>query len=199
MRLSAKEEAKLRFVSAQKRVNNALYETTHQPGASALKRVLWYFISGLLFRTSLFPSSALKVALLKVFGASIGKGVVVKPCVTVKYPWRLTVGDHCWIGENVWIDNLETVVLGNSVCVSQGALLLTGSHDSTKVTFDFLAFPIVLEDGVWIGAKAVVGGGVRCRSHSILGINSVAESDLEPYTIYKGNPAIPVLKRTIGD
>jgi putative colanic acid biosynthesis acetyltransferase WcaF len=117
--------------------------------------------------------------------------------VNIKYPWLLKIGDHVWIGENVWLDNLCMLVIGDNVCISQGALLLTGSHDHTKSSFDFIANEITLEEGVWIGARAVVGGGVTCKSHSILGINSVAESDLQEYTIYKGNPAIPVLNRFI--
>lgn len=192
-----KREARQQFLSAQKSVNNGLYRTTHRPGASPSKRLLWYIISSLFFRTSLFAVSSFKVKLLKLFGATVGEGVVVKPCVNIKYPWRLTVGDYSWIGENVWIDNLSDVVIGSNACLSQGALLLTGSHDHTRVKFDFLASPIYVEDGVWIGARAVVGGGVRCRSHSILGINSVAEADLQAYTIYKGNPAIAVINRSI--
>jgi putative colanic acid biosynthesis acetyltransferase WcaF len=107
------------------------------------------------------------------------------------------VGNHCWIGEKVWIDNLSEIVIGNHVVLSQGALLLTGSHDHTKPTFDFISHPIVLEDGVWIGANAVVFGGVTCGTHSILGIASVAETNLRPYIIYKGNPSVPVLERII--
>lgn len=194
-----KQEARQRFVAAQKAVNNGLYRTTHKPGASVPKLLLWYLMNALFFKTSLFAVSSLKVALLKLFGARLGKGVMIKPCVNIKYPWRLTIGDYSWIGEEVWIDNLDDVVIGNSVCLSQGALLLTGSHDHTRAKFDFVARPIYLEDGVWIGAKAVVAGGVRCGSHSILGINSVAETDLQPYTIYKGNPAIAVVKRTVSE
>jgi putative colanic acid biosynthesis acetyltransferase WcaF len=101
------------------------------------------------------------------------------------------------MGEDVWIDNLSDVIIGENVTLSQGALLLTGSHDHTRVSFDFISNPIVIEDGAWIGARSVVFGGVTCRTHSILGINSVAEKDLMPYIIYKGNPAVPVLDRTI--
>lgn len=194
-----KQEARQRFVAAQKKVDNALYQTTHKTGASVLKQILWYVVNGVFFKSSLFPLSPLKITILKLFGAKLGNGVVIKPCVNIKYPWRLTVGDYTWIGEKVWIDNLEDVVIGNSVCLSQGALLLTGTHDHTRVKFDFLASPIHLEDGVWIGAKAVVAGGVRCRSHCILGINSVAETDLQPYTIYKGNPAVAVVKRSVSE
>jgi putative colanic acid biosynthesis acetyltransferase WcaF len=180
-----------------KQVDNASYRITIDIGASRFKQMTWYFINILFFKNSFNILSSLKVALLKLFGARLGQGVVIKPAVNIKYPWKLQVGDHSWIGEKVWIDNLSDVIIGRNVTLSQGSLLLTGTHDHTQTTFDFMAYPIILEDGVWIGARAVVSGGSTCRSHSILGINSVAEKDLEAYTIYKGNPAVPVIKRTI--
>jgi putative colanic acid biosynthesis acetyltransferase WcaF len=180
-----------------KQVNNAAYQTTIDIGASRFTQTSWYFINILFFKNPLNVFSSLKVFLLKLYGAKLGKGVVVKPSVNIKFPWKLRMGDHCWIAEEVWIDNLSEVTTGSHVTLSQGALLLTGSHDHTKTTFDFNSQPIALEDGVWIGARAVVFGGVTCRSHSILGIASVAERDLEAYTIYKGNPATAVIKRII--
>ena len=181
----------------QKQVDNASYRTTIDIGASRLKQTAWYFVNIIFFQNPFNLFSSIKIALLKLFGADLGQGVVVKPAVNIKYPWKLRIGDHSWIGEKVWIDNLSDVIIGRNVTLSQGCLLLTGSHDHTRSSFDFISYPILLEDGVWIGAKAVVYGGITCRTHSILGINSVAEKELEPYTIYKGNPAIPVLKRVI--
>ncbi len=184
-------------MSQQKIVNNAAFKTTIQINAGKLKQFCWYFTNIFFFKNSLSISSALKVFLLKLFGASVGKGVVIKPGVNIKYPWKLIIGNNSWIGEEAWIDNLSDVIIGSSVTISQGVLLLTGSHDHTKETFDFISLPIVLEDGVWIGAKAVVFGGVTCKTHCILGINSVAENNLQAWYIYKGNPAVPVLKRNI--
>lgn len=184
-------------MNSSKHVNNQLYKATLRIGASKIKQIIWYFTNVLFFKNSLNASSGLKVFLLKLFGSKVGKGVNIKPGVNIKYPWKLTIGNYVWIGEDVWIDNLSDVTIGNSVTLSQGALILTGSHDSTKETFDFVSFPVVLEDGSWIGAKSVVFGGVTCKTHSVLGINSVAESDLDPFVIYKGNPAIPVIKRII--
>jgi putative colanic acid biosynthesis acetyltransferase WcaF len=180
-----------------KKVNNAAYQTVIQINASRSKQIIWYFINIIFFKNPLNISSGSKILLLKIFGAAIGNGVVIKPAVNIKYPWKLRIGDHSWIGEEVWIDNLSNVAIGANVTLSQGALILTGSHDHTKQTFDFISLPVQLEDGVWIGAKAVVFGGVTCKTHSILGINSVAEQDMKPYIIYKGNPAIAVLSRTI--
>lgn len=181
----------------QKKVNNGLYNTTIQIGASKPKQLLWYVVNIIFFKNPFNIFSGLKVLLLKSFGAAVGTGALIKPGVNIKYPWKLRIGDHSWIGENVWIDNLSDVVIGNSVTISQGALLLTGSHNHTKEKFDFISLPVVLEDGVWIGARGIVFGGVTAGSHSILGMNSVAEKNLQPYLIYKGNPAVPVIERKI--
>ncbi|TDH23314.1 colanic acid biosynthesis acetyltransferase WcaF [Segetibacter sp. 3557_3] len=180
-----------------KKVNNALYTVSIEIGASRLKQMAWYIINVVFFKSNLFIFSSFKVTLLRFFGARVGAGTVIKPAVNIKYPWKLEIGEHCWIGEKVWIDNLSEITIGNSVTISQGALLLTGSHDHSKETFDYISNRIVLEDGVWIGAKATVSGGVTCKSQSILGIGSVAEHNLDSYIIYKGNPAIPVITRMI--
>ena len=154
-----------------------------------LARVLWVLVSGLFFQ-SWFPwPSALKRTLLRLFGANVGHGVVLKPRVTIKYPWKLTVGDYCWIGENVWIDNLGQVTIGSHCCLSQGALLLSGNHNYKRATFDLMVGDITLEDGVWIGARASVGPRVTCHSHSVLAMGSIATRDLEAWMICRGNPA----------
>src|SRR5882724_10849739 len=101
----------------------------YSPGASSFKRLLWYFINALFFQMPFNPSSSVKVFFLRLFGAKLGKGINIKPGVNIKYPWFLEVGDDTWIGEEVWIDNLTTVKIGKNVCLSQGAMLLTGNHN----------------------------------------------------------------------
>ena len=136
--------------------------------------------------------------LLKIFGARIGKGVVIKPGVNIKYPWMLSIGDYTWLGEGVWIDNLAKVQIGSNVCVSQGALLLTGNHDYKRVSFDLIVGEITVKDGAWIGAKSVVCPGVICGTHSVLSVGSITSNNLEDYTIYQGNPAVKIRDRIIG-
>lgn len=161
------------------------------------KILLWYPFNYFLLDSSLPWPGKLKTAVLRLFGAQIGTGLVLKPRVRIKYPWRFSAGNYCWIGEDVWIDNLETVTIGSNVCISQGALLLTGNHDYNKTSFPYRLGRIVLEDGVWIGAKSVVCPGVTCKSHAILTVNSVATKDLDAMFIYSGNPAIKVRSRNI--
>ena len=168
----------------------------YKPGP-ALKRFLWYFMNGLFFKTGILPVYGLKVFILRLFGAKIGKGVLIKPCVNIKYPWFLEIGNHTWIGEHVWIDNLEMVTIGSNVCISQGAFLLTGNHDYKKPAFDLIIKNITIEDGVWIGAKSIVCPGVICKTHAVLSVGSVLSNDMEPYGIYRGNPAVKVADREL--
>lgn len=135
------------------------------------------------------PISSLKVSLLRLFGAKVGQGVVIKPGVNIKYPWRLHIGNWVWIGEGVWIDNLAEVRIGNQVCISQGAMLLTGNHNYKSEKFDLIVQPILLEDGCWIGAQSTVCPGVICGKESVLAVGSVATRHLAPQMIYQGNPA----------
>lgn len=166
-------------------------------GAGFIKQTLWYFVNALIVRASWNPLMGIKIALLKAFGAKIGKGLVIKNNVCIKFPWKLTLGDHVWLGENCWIDNLDSVTIGNHVCISQGALLLTGNHDYTLTSFDYRNAPIVIEDGVWIGANTVVCPGVTVHSHAILTVGSIATKEMEAYGIYQGNPAQLIRKRII--
>ncbi len=109
----------------------------------------------------------------------------------------LETGNNVWIGEKVWIDNLAKVTLGNNVCLSQGSLLLTGNHNYVNRAFDLIVSTIVLEDGVWIGARAIVCGGAVCRNHAVVSVGSVVTGELEAMGIYRGNPAVKIKERII--
>ncbi len=133
--------------------------------------------------------------ILRFFGAKIGKNVMIKPKVNIKYPWFLEIGNNVWIGEMVWIDNYVQVVIKDNACLSQGAMLLTGNHDYKKSTFDLMTGEITISNGVWIGSKSIVCGGVICHSHSVLAVGSVTSKDLLSYSIYQGNPAVKIRDR----
>lgn len=159
--------------------------------------VFWFLANRIFINSYLLIPVSIKVFILRKFGAKIGRNVMIKHGVNIKYPWNLEVGNNVWLGEGVWIDNLDQVKIGDNACISQGAMLLTGNHDFGKETFDLIVKPIILEEGAWIGAKAVVCGGVTCYSHAVLTVNSVATKNLESYSIYQGNPAQRIRERII--
>jgi putative colanic acid biosynthesis acetyltransferase WcaF len=175
--------------------NNDWYD----PKASNLKLIAWFLTNTLIINNYLPIPVVVKIAVLRMFGAKIGKGVMIKPKVNIKYPWFLEVGNYVWIGEMVWIDNFVKVTIEDNACISQGAMLLTGNHDYKKTNFNQIVGEIYIEKGAWVGAKTIVCGGVRCMSHSVLAVGSVTSKDLKPYTIYQGNPAQEVRTRVISE
>lgn len=167
-----------------------------QRGRSKVIEALWTLSQALLLK-SFVPGSTHRIALLRLFGAKIGKGAVIKPGVRVKFPWRLSIGDYTWIGEDVWIDNLSQITIGSNCCISQGAYLCTGSHDWTAQTFDLRVEPIEIQSYAWIGAKSTVGPGVIVGEGSILSLGSTATSNQKPWFVFQGNPARQIKERQI--
>ncbi len=143
------------------------------------------------------PSSGFRRGLLRLFGARIGPGVVIKPGVRVKYPWLLEIGDHSWIGEDAWIDNLTTVAVGAHVCISQGAYLCTGNHDWSDPAFGLIVGAITLHAGSWVGAQCIICPNTILETGAIVTAGSVATGVLEQMGIYAGNPAIKVKTRVM--
>jgi putative colanic acid biosynthesis acetyltransferase WcaF len=186
------ERTSHRFKTDLSRYDNSWYK--HPP---FWKNVLWFVVNAIFLNSYLPVPSSIKCLILRAFGAKIGQHVMIKPKVNIKYPWLLNVGNYVWIGEGVWIDSLTDIYIGHNACLSQGAMLLTGNHDYTRSTFDLKVGKIVIEEGVWIGAKSVVCPNVTCHSHAVLAVNSVAVKDLEAYGIYQGNPAQWVRERKI--
>jgi putative colanic acid biosynthesis acetyltransferase WcaF len=173
--------------------DNSLYDK----GRSLFVRTIWHFVGFPNVRCYWLPISGVKVLVLRLFGAQIGKGAYFKPGLKVKFPWYLTLGDYCWIGEDVWIDNLTQVTIGSHVCLSQGAYLCTGNHDWTTRNMKLFARPIVLQDGCWVGAKTVVCPGVVVGAGAILAAGSVAAKNIPTLEVWAGNPARYLRNRLI--
>ncbi|WP_045835454.1 WcaF family extracellular polysaccharide biosynthesis acetyltransferase [Hyphomicrobium sp. 99] len=157
-------------------------------GKPAWFECIWLLAQWFLIRSQI-PGSVHRRIILRAFGARVGGNVTIKPGLRVKFPWRLTIGDHSWLGEDVWIDNLAEVAIGSHCCISQGVYLCTGSHDWSASSFDFRAAPIVVCDKAWIAARAIVAPGVTVSEGSVLALGSVATRSTLPWTINGGNPA----------
>src|SRR5213592_3275226 len=118
----------------------------YEKGRGPVVRALWMLVSAIVFQNPLLPAYGLKARILRRFGATIGEGVVIKPGVEIKYPWYLTVGDHSWLGERVWLDCTSPLRIGKHVVISQGAYLCCGTHDWADPGMGCVSTPIVVED-----------------------------------------------------
>jgi putative colanic acid biosynthesis acetyltransferase WcaF len=167
----------------------------YSPGRSDAVRILWFFVGLPVIRCRLLPFSSVRRFILRCFGATLGRNIVLKPGIRVKYPWLLSIGEDSWIGENVWIDNLVEVRIGQNCCLSQEAYLCTGNHDWSDPLFGLRVLPIILEDGSWVGARALVCPGVTIGQCGVAAAGSVVSRSIPAFEIHSGNPARFVKRR----
>ena len=166
------------------------------PGTPFLLQCIWFCLGLPLLSARWLPGSAWRVLLLRVFGARIGVGCRIKPGLRVKFPWRLQVGQACWLAEDAWLDNLAPITLGDRVCISQGAYLCTGNHDFRSPGFDLCLGPITICSDVWIAAHAVLAPGTDVGSGAVVALGAVVSGRVEGGAIVRGNPAVVVGQRS---
>ncbi len=164
-------------------------------GVSKTKEILWYFTKIIFFLSPLPFPSFIKVFLLKIFGASVGKNLVIKPRVNIHFPWKLDIGNHVWIGEEVFLLNFEKLTIGNNVCISQRAFICGGNHDYLDPTMPYRNGPISLKDGCWVGANSFVGPNVVIGTDAIVSAFTIISKSIPENTIYAGNPAKYIKQR----
>lgn len=140
-------------------------------------QALWVLASIMFVERTWCPSS-LRVMILRIFGAEIGNGVIIRNRVRVHWPWKLTIGNDVWIGVDSWLLNLEPIHIGSDVCISQGAFLCTGSHRADSPTFEYDNAPITVRDGAWIAARATVLRGVTIGQRAVVGAGALVVQDV---------------------
>ena len=178
-------------------VRNDLFDRTRglDRGRPLVIEAIWHLSKCLLFLTPLPVPSRFKCFILRLFGACIGKGVVIKPQVKIHFPWKLTVGDFAWIGEEVFILNFEPVRIGAHCCISQRAFLCGGGHDYRQPAMPYRNGPIVVEDGAWVGAQVFVSQGVTIGTEAGITAGSVVTRNQPPTLVCGGNPCLPIKER----
>lgn len=157
-------------------------------GRPKVVEAAWYLCKCVFFLSALPWPSSWKCRLLRLFGAKVGQGVVIKPRINIHLPWKLRIGDHSWIGEEVFILNLEPVEIGSHCCISQQAFLCTGNHDFRDPSFSYRSLPIIVQDGAWIGARCFVAPGVTVGTEAVVSAGSLVTGNLPPAMICAGNP-----------
>lgn len=164
-------------------------------GRSVVVFALWQLIKWAFFKTGLPWPSAMKVWLLRLFGAKVGRGVCIKPQVNIHLPWKLEVGDYAWLGEEAFILNFEPIKVGAHACISQRAFLCGGNHDYRDPAMSYRNGPITIGDGVWVGAQVFVAPGVTIAQEAVITAGSVVLKDMPKAMVCSGNPCVPIRER----
>jgi putative colanic acid biosynthesis acetyltransferase WcaF len=162
----------------------------YEKGRPKIFQVIWFAAMNLIFIKWWFPPS-LRPNLLRAFGAKVGKGVFIRHRVRILWPWKLTIADHVWIGEDAWLLNLEPISIASNVCISQAAFLITGSHDRSSPTFEFDNAPISIDEGVWIAVRATILRGVTVGRGAVIGAGCLVTSDVPPESVLRAQGSRP--------
>ena len=168
-------------------------------GKSKINVQLWWVIQSTLFRLSPQFSYEWRNCILRIFGAKIGKGVLIRPSVKTVYPWKLSIGDHSWVGDDVSLYTLGEIEIGSNTVISQKCYLCTGSHDFTGPTFDIYAKKITIGNEVWLASDVFVAPGVTIDDGTVVGARSTVLHDLPGGMICYGNPAKSIKPRVMKD
>ncbi|MEO4001500.1 putative colanic acid biosynthesis acetyltransferase [Mesorhizobium sp. CAU 1732] len=171
-------------------VGGATFPLSHR-----LTRAVWQVAWFTLARWSPSPLHPLRRGLLRLFGASIHKTAIVRSSATIWWPANLTMGAHASLGPGAICYNVAPVTIDDHAIVSQRAHLCTASHDIDDPEFPLRARPIQIGKKAWVAAESFVGPGVAVGEGAVLGARGVASRNLDPWTVYAGNPAKPVRNR----
>lgn len=158
-------------------------------GKSGAVVLLWWFVQATLFRCSPQPMYGFRRWLLRLFGASVGRGVKVRPTAIVTYPWKVAIGDHSWIGDRAELYSLDRIDIGANCVVSQRSYLCTGSHDMADPAFSLVVKPVRLEDGAWVAGDVFVHPGVTIGTMAVAAARSTVVRDIPAEEVHAGMPA----------
>lgn len=161
----------------------------------AIKVQLWWAVQATLFHWSPQVMYRWRAFLLRIFGAKIGKNVVIRPSVKITYPWKLTLGDYAWVGDDTVLYTLGNITIGAHTVISQKSYLCTGSHDYASQHFDISATPIVIGEKCWLATDVFVAPGVTIGDGTVVGARSSVFKSLPANAICRGNPAVVTRKR----
>ncbi|MDA8174374.1 MAG: WcaF family extracellular polysaccharide biosynthesis acetyltransferase [Nitrospiraceae bacterium] len=160
-----------------------------------VRMALWWGVEAVLFRPSLHKMHGWRRMLLKMFGAKLGKGSTVHAKARIWFPWNLEMGENSGIGFDALIYNLDKVIIGNFVTVSQRTHVNTGSHDYTDEDFRIITKPVKINSGAFIGADSYINMGVTIGAMSVIGARSVVTKDMPAGMVCVGHPCKPIKPR----
>lgn len=161
--------------------------------------LLWWLIQAIAFPLTPHTMNRVRVALLRWFGAEIGQDVLIRPTARFTFPWKIKIGDHSWIGDDVVFYSLDRIEIGQHCVISQKSYLCTGSHAIDDRTFALKTAPIAIGNGVWVASDCFIAPGIRIGANAVIGARSTVLKDMPNQEVCWGNPCQPRYGRRITD
>ena len=166
-------------------------------GAPLYKEIIWIFIKNIFFLSPWPWPSKLKRFLLILFGAKVGIGLYLRPRINIHYPWNLTIGNHCWIGEGSEILNLAPIVLEDYVAIAHFVYITSGSHDIKSKSMKYKNSPILISQGCWIASRSFICPGVHIGEYAVIGAGCIINKNIPPFSVMVSPEALKLCEREI--
>lgn len=174
----------------------SLYKTPKDfRGKSKIFVQLWWIVYAVFFRLSPQFFYGWRRFLLRLFGANIGKGVIIRPSAQITYPWKVSIGENSWIGDEVVLYSLGKIDIGSNTVISQRSYICTGTHNYKEKNFPILSKKIQIKNQCWLATDVFVSPGVTIYEGTVVGARSTVVQDLEPFSVYIGSPAKKIKDR----
>jgi len=164
-------------------------------GKSKIYVQLWWIVYTIFFKLSPQVFYSWRRFLLRIFGAKIGNNVIIRPSAQFTYPWKISIGDNSWIGDDVVLYSLGNIEIGKNTVISQRSYICTGSHDYKDNKFPIYSKSIKIENQCWIATDVFIAPGITIKEGVVVGARSTVISDLENFSVYVGSPAKFIKKR----
>ncbi|MEG4273144.1 MULTISPECIES: hormogonium polysaccharide biosynthesis acetyltransferase HpsU [unclassified Microcoleus] len=159
--------------------------------------LLWWFVQAIAFPLTPHPFNCIRRGLLRLFGAKIGRGAIIRPTARFTYPWKIAIGDYSWIGDDVVLYSLDRIAIGKHCVISQKSYLCTGTHDPQNPAFGLITAPVTINNGVWIAADCFIGPDVEIGANALIGARSSVFKNMPAGFICTGTPCRPRCQREI--
>lgn len=150
---------------------------------------LWWLVQSIFFKNSPQFMYGFRRFLLRLFGAKIGKRVIIRSSVKTTYPWKVSIGDYSWVGDDVNLYSLGEINIGKNVVISQKSYLCTGSHNYLQSDFPISAKKITIKDECWLATDVFIAPGITIEKGSVIGSRSSVYKNIPANKICMGNPA----------
>ena len=138
----------------------------------------------------------------KIILGSLGQSCLIDTSVYFRYPWKVHIGNNVAINKDVQIfpsilSPDGKVTIGNDVSIAPGVLIMAASHDYSSTALEDISAPVLIEDHVWIGARAIIFPGVTVGKYAVIGAGAVVTKDVPEYSVVAGVPAKIINRRVL--
>ncbi len=165
-------------------------------------RLLSYFLDFELMLLNFIGSIPLHVVrrfFYRLAGIKIGRSSTIHCWVRFYDPKKIKIGDGTIIGDHCFLDGRDKLLIGNNVDIASQVLIYNSEHDINSVDFKPITAPVIIEDHVFIGPRAIILPGVKIGQGAAVAAGAVVSRDIPEYKIYGGVPAREIGERRAKD